>query len=185
LSGLHNGFSLVDTDKIDIIVPAEVDNYGSVTTKEMCGLVEAQIRAELEDGAYIATETKPTVVSAFLTAIPKSNDDIQDFSQPPTTGVNLYASKDDVSFQTIQDALDMIEPNWYLIIVDLKSVYRSVGIRGSKFKCTGLKWQFDGDDKLTYMSDTRQEARKPPASLGPFAELWSGRELTNYGQEGN
>jgi hypothetical protein len=167
LSGLRDGFSLVDTDKIDSIVPAEVDNYGSVTTKEMRGLVEAQIQAELEDGAYIVTKTKPTVVSA-LTAIPKSNGDIRlihDFSQPSTTGVNSYASKDDVSFQTIQDALDMIEPNWYLSIVDLKSAYRSVGIRGSQFKFTGLKWQFDGDDKFTYMSDTRLPfgARKSPA----------------------
>jgi hypothetical protein len=167
LSGLRDGFSLVDSEKIDSIVPAEVNNYGSVTDNQTRKAVEAQIRTEIDDGAYIIVDKKPVVVSA-LNAIPKPNGDIRlihDFSQPPTTGVNSYASKDEVSFQTIQDALDMIEPNWFLSIVDLKSAYRSVGICGSQFKFTGLKWQFEGEKNFTYMSDTRLPfgARKSPA----------------------
>jgi hypothetical protein len=165
LTGLQNGFSLLDEDKMDSVAAAEVDNYVSILNSRAA--VETQIKRELEDGAYIRTEKKPTVVSA-LNAIPKPNGDIRlihDFSQPADRGVNSYTSKDNVSFQTIHDALQMIGPDWYLAKIDLSAAYRSVGIRSDQYAFTGLKWQFAGEKSFTYMSDTRLPfgARKSPA----------------------
>lgn len=167
LDGLREGFSLVDPD-VDpaSISPAETDNYKSATNDEVRSKVEQRILQEMAAGNYIISHDKPHIVSA-ISAIPKPNGDIRlihDLSQPPNAGLNAYASVEHFRYETLQDALNVIGPDWHLAKVDLQSAYRAVGTHPSNYMLTGLKWTFSGDAKPTYLIDTRLPfgARKSP-----------------------
>jgi hypothetical protein len=78
--------------------------------------------------------------------------------------VNDYASKDDCSYQSVQELLDSIQPNWYLSNVDLKSAYKSVPLDVANYKYTGVKWQFPDAELPTFLVDRTLPfgARKSP-----------------------
>ena len=168
LTGLESGFSLVDPT-VDIpvdVLPAETQNHKSACDSNMAARIEAQILSEMEDGNYIPVSSKPTIVSA-LGAIPKRDGGvriIQDCSQPEGTSLNDYATKDPCCYQTIEEALSMIGPGWYMAKVDLQSAYRSVGIRPAEYCMTGFTWPLTGKDGK-YFVDSRLPfgARKSPA----------------------
>ena len=95
IKGVTEGFHIVDTCEF---VPAEVDNYSSVTGKEHRCIAEKQILTEISEGRYIIVHKKPVIISA-LGAVPKPNGGIRlihDGSrQPKTTMLSLtndYAS---------------------------------------------------------------------------------------------
>jgi hypothetical protein len=92
-----------------------------------------------------------------LGAIPKKDSNkgrlIHDCSRPTGSSLNDFASTNHFQYQTIQDAVDLVTPKCYFAKVDLASTYRSVKIHPSNYKATGLKWQFQGDDHYTYMTD--------------------------------
>lgn len=167
INGIIEGFPIVDTDDMDTIPPAEVDNYASATSGPARRLVEARIREEIADGGYVIVDKKPRIVSA-LSAIPKPDGDIRlvhDYSKPEHQGVNSYATKDPCKYQSVQDALDLLEPNHYMAKIDLKNAYRSVNIKPSNRTLTGLKWTFSNDKHSTLMVDYRIPfgSRKSPA----------------------
>ena len=58
-------------------------------------------------------------------------------------------------FSTVDDAVKLVKPGFYMAKVDLRSAYRSVNIHPSNYEATGLKWKFKGDSDYTYMFDTR------------------------------
>ncbi len=106
---------------------------------------------------------KPRIVSA-LGAIPKDTAPglkrkvriIHDASRPAGSAVNDLASKTPFQYQSVQDAMDMLGPGFYMCKVDLASAYRSVKIHPSIFPAMGLKWQFGSETSPpTYMVDTR------------------------------
>ena len=162
------GASLIDPDKCpELIPPASVPNGRSVTTAAVYPLVTQQILNELANGNYIQCDTPPKIVSA-LSAIPKPDGNIRlihDMSRPDGLSVNSYASKDPCKYQTIADALALIQPSWFMAVLDLKSAYRSVHIRDSEHCLTGLSWKFPGDSTPTFMLDSRLPfgSRKSPA----------------------
>ena len=81
LDGVSNGFRLIDVDSVP--VSTECDNYRSTLLVNK-DLVENQIKTEIDNGRYIVTQRKPSVISA-LGAIPKSNGKIRlinDLSRP-------------------------------------------------------------------------------------------------------
>ncbi|KAK7481944.1 hypothetical protein BaRGS_00026852, partial [Batillaria attramentaria] len=47
---------------------------------------------------------------------------------------------------SVQDALSIIQPNWYMAKVDLKSAYRCVPIRPENYAFTGMEWTFADAD---------------------------------------
>ena len=69
--------------------------------------------------------------------------------------LNDYASKDPCKYQTIHDAIGLLQPGWYMAKVDLKWAYRSVGTRKAHNTLAGLKWTFRGDSQPTYLCDQR------------------------------
>ena len=169
------GASLIDPDKCpELIPPASVPNGRSVTTEAVYPLVTQPILDELANGNYIQCDTPPKIVSA-LSAIPKPDGNIRlihDMSHPDGLSANSYASKDPCKYQTIADALALIQPSWFMAVLDLKSAYRSVHIRDSEHCLTGLSWKFAGDSTHTSMFDSRLPfgSQKLPAIFNRFTQ---------------
>ena len=155
LDGVKNGFKIVSNFDF---VSCECNNYNSVLDPAVKGLVEAQISEEIVEGRYCVVDDKPTIVSA-LGAIRKNNGKVRlihDASRPCGLAMNEYAEiLEKQRFQSVDDAVKALVPNAYMVKIDLKSAYRSVAIHPDCFQATGLKWSFQGDDKPTYLVDTR------------------------------
>ena len=115
-------------------------------------MVDEQIRTEIDNGRYVISEKRPTIISA-LGAIPKKDSSevrlIHDCSRPVGASLNELASKDSVKYQTLEEAISLTKPDFYFAKVDLKSAYRSVKIHPSNFHLTGLKWSFQGGNPCT------------------------------------
>ena len=156
LSGVKEGFHITDISEIKH--PAEVDNYSSATGTNIRDKVEAQIKLEIANHRYRVVTDKPVIVSA-LGAIPKKHSQevrlIHDCSRPSGLSLNDYCTNDPFKYQSLQDAVDLIKPGYYMAKLDLASAYRSVRVHESNFPATGLKWTFSGDTEPTYIVDTR------------------------------
>lgn len=165
MQGISHGFRI--TNEGSNFEPAIQDNYKSATNSNHRHLVEEQIKHELLHGHYQLSGGPATIVSA-LGAIPKPNTSqvrlIHDCSQPAGSALNDFATTEKVSFQCIDDAVQLIKPNCYLGKVDLQSAYRSVAIHPDDYVATGLQWTFAGENHPTYMYDTRLPfgARRSP-----------------------
>ena len=164
LDGIAKGFRL--TDEGSTFVEVETDNYSSTTTPEAVGMVHEQIRTEVENGRYVVTTEKPTIVSA-LGAIPKGKDKIRlihDCSRPVEGSLNSFASLEPVKFQSVSEAASMVGEGYYMAKIDLEAAYRSVLVHPDDHAAMGLKWVFEGDKLPTYMYDSRLPfgARKAP-----------------------
>ena len=157
IDGITNGLELIPADSP--LAPAEMDNYVSATNPSARAKVEQTIREEIQEGNYVVTQSRPTLVSA-LGAIPKPDSDelrlIHDCSMPPSKGVNSYVPNiDKLRFQTIDDAIKLLDKGYFLAKIDLRHAYRSVPIHPKNYAAMGLKWIFEGDLVPTYFIDTR------------------------------
>ena len=155
LGGIRDGFRL--TSAGSNFSSVEMENYNSTTSPEAHQLVHDQIKAELDNGRYQITSSKPTIVSA-LGAIPKEGNKIRlihDCSRPEGFSLNSFAETDPVRFQSVSEAASKIKPNYFMAKIDLESAYRSVPIHEDDYQSTGLKWWFKGDSAPTYLYDTR------------------------------
>ena len=166
LAGIKDGFHIVDD--IDLQCDqVEMDNYRSATCTENFAKVEHQIKDEIVNGHYKIIDHKPTIVSA-LGAIPKKGSNkvrlIHDCSRPVGKAVNDYATNNKFKYQTLQNAVDLIKPGYYMAKLDLANAYRCVKIHPTNHDVTGLKWKFSGDDTETFLVDCRLPfgARKSP-----------------------
>ena len=122
IDGITNGFELIPADSA--LAPAEMDNYISVTNPSARAKVEQTIREEIWEGNYVVTQSKPTLVSA-LGAVLKPDSDklrlIHDCSMPPSKGVNSYVPNiDKLRFQTIDDAIKLLDKGYFLAKIDLR-----------------------------------------------------------------
>ena len=155
LNGIISGFQLLPEDSQLFL--AETDNYRSEVNPEARDKVEQIILQEIEEGNYRISPSKPTIISA-LAAIPKPDSAelhlIHDCSMPPGKVVNDCIDIDKFKFQTIDDAMQLIDKGYYLAKIDLRYAYRSISIHPSNYMATGLKWQFRGDKAVTYLIDT-------------------------------
>lgn len=135
-----------------------MNNYKSATNSINRHKVEQTIRDEIAEGNYVITNDKPTIISA-LGAIPKPDSDevrlIHDCSRPQGSAVNDYIITKSFKFQTLDDAIKLLQPHYYMAKIDLRHAYRSVPIHPDNYKATGLKWRFSGHTHDTYMYDTR------------------------------
>ena len=168
VNGIVHGFSLIDPQvSISDIAPAHVPNNKSTCSDEIKSCIDDAVSNELTSGGYIPCTEQPKIISA-LSAIPKPDGGVRlihDLSRPADQSVNSYASKDYCKYESISDAIALIQPGWFMAVVDLKSAYRSVHIRPDEQCITGLQWQFSGQKQPLTMCDTRLPfgARKSPA----------------------
>ena len=147
---ITNGFKLAPAGTH--FAPVQSKNYKSATSADVKAAVEQTILSEISEGNYVVTESKPTIVSA-LGAIPKPNSSelrlIHDCSCPHGQALNEYLSTHSFKFQTLDDAIALIKPNYFMAKIDLCHAYRSVPIHPSNFAATGLQWCINGDDHPT------------------------------------
>ena len=156
LDGIITGFELIPADST--LSPAEMDKYSSSTKPEARDKVEQTLREEIAEGSYIITPNRLTIVKA-LSAVPKAGSQelrlIHDCSMPVGRGVTSYVpSLDRFHFQTVDDAVKLVDHGYYLAKIDLHHAYRSVPIQPSNYPATGLRWTFSGEDNHTYLYDT-------------------------------
>ena len=139
-------------------IPAHQGNYKSATCVEQRFAVEETILSEIAEGNYGITDVKPTIIST-LGAIPKLNSTevrlIHDCSRPVGRALNDYITGHSFKFQTLDDAIKLLRPNYLMAKIDLRHAYRSVPIHKSNYLATGLQWQFSGQPNPTYFFDTR------------------------------
>ena len=108
LQGIAEGFRL--TDEHSVFQPAFQNNYTSATGRTNRVQVESQIQYELSHGHYKLCNSPPIIISA-LWAIPKPDSTqvrlIHDCSQPAGSSLNDFASVDKMSFETIDNAVNL------------------------------------------------------------------------------
>ena len=101
---------------------------------------------------------KPPVVSALGAVLKPDSEDVRlilDCSMPKGKGFNSYSKVNSFKFQTLDDAIKLLKPGYFMSKIDLKSAYRSVPIHPSNYAGTRLKWRFKGGKvKFTYFVDT-------------------------------
>jgi len=169
LAGIEHGFTIVDN--VDNVVPVEVGNHKSTSDPEAHQAVENQLKAGIAEGHYCIPTQRPTIISA-LGAIPKQSSVydinkatfvksmdcrvIHDCSLPKGQSVNDYCNElESVQYETVQNAIELAGPGYYMAKVDLKNAYKSVPIHPSNYHLTGFKWHFTGHPGHTYLCDTR------------------------------
>ena len=60
-----------------------------------------------------------------------------DCSQPSGDAVNDYADIESFKYQSLEDALKLLKPGYYMAKVDLHHAYRSMAIHPKNFHATG------------------------------------------------
>ena len=158
LFDIRNGFDVINSP-VDSSSYIETNNYRSATNCQAQPYVERQILDELAHDRYGIAATRPHIVSA-LGALAKNPEKtkfrlIHDASRPQGQSLNDLAINEPFKYQTIQDVVNRVRPGYWLAKVDLSNAYRAVGIYPSNYSATGIKWQFSGDTKVTYMYDKR------------------------------
>jgi len=157
LDGVLNGFRIID-EGAEIPFNNVCNNYGSATCAENRDAVERLLLGEISEGRYCRVCYRPNIVSALGTVPKKDSHDlrlIHDCSQPSGYALNDLCNPDSCRFQTLDDAVSMLKPGWFMAKVDLKNAYRAVGIHPSNFAATGLHWHFKGDEQPTFLIDKR------------------------------
>ena len=168
LTGIVHGFQLVPANAD--LQPAEMDNFRSATDPAIRVQVESILLEETAAGNYMAATEKLVIVGALGAILkPDSNEVhlIHDCSQPEGKGLNTYADIDNFSFQTLEDAVKLLGPGYFMAKVDICHAYRSVPIHPGNYRATGLKWQFGHNCQFTYLMDIRLAFRGRQA-LGIF-----------------
>ena len=168
LEGIREGFKITNKHNHSNYRQVESDNYHSAICDENIESVENQIKVELSEQRYIICENKPTIISA-LSAIKKSDGSVRlihDCSRPSGEALNDYAELErKFKYQSVDDAVKLLQPGYFMAKADLKSAYRYVQIHPSQYELTGLKWAFGTSKSSTYMYDTRLPFG---ARLSPF-----------------
>ena len=112
--------------------------------------IEASIIKEIQKGNYVVTDRVPTIVRP-IGAVPKSDGGyrlIHDCSLPKGACLNDFSPDfDKCSYESVDDAVSLIKPGYYLAKLDIKSAYRHIPISLSSQQVTGLLWRFsDGNE---------------------------------------
>ena len=144
-----------------------MDNHKSAQDKGANDVVEKHICEGMTEGHYCVCRQKPKIVSA-IGAVPtqvegpmgntRSTDFrvIHDCSLPKGKAVNDYVnSLDTFCYDSLDNVVRAVGPNFYLAKLDLKRAYHSVPLHPSNYPLTGLKWNFKGQNDFTYICDTK------------------------------
>ena len=130
--GIINGFQLAAAGTQ--FASAHANNYKSATNASTRATVEQTIANEIAEGNYVITPIKPAIISA-LGAIPKPDSHevrlIHDCSRPAGLALNDYIDTCPFKFQTLDDAIHLLKPNYFMAKIDLRHAYRSVPIHPS------------------------------------------------------
>ena len=142
-NGLYNSFGIVDDD---CAATYECDNYDSILAPEASAEMSALLEQELLDHKVIVSSTKPKCIHS-LGAVWKSSGalrPITDCSRPEGTSINNFMTTtfESFTYNSIQDAVDILTPGDYMAVIDISSAYRSVSVSERNSYFQGLSWNF-------------------------------------------
>ena len=146
--GLTNGFAIVDDD---CQASYNCQNYDSILDPKACSEMTALLEQEVLENKVTIVRESPKCIHS-LGAVWKSNGKLRpitDCSRPDGSSINNYMSTTFTAFSynSIQDAVDLLAPGDYMAVVDIASAYRSVNVRGDQVCFQGLVWDF-GDGPI-------------------------------------
>ena len=75
-------------------------------------------------------------------------------STPRGNALNDFAINNKFQYQSLQNAIDYIQPEDFLAKIDIVQAYRVVKIHPSNYRASGLKFKLPGMDSYTYFYDT-------------------------------
>ncbi len=165
LDGLRNGFHI--TEPSAVIDQYEVRNHKSSRDPEAQANLEGFIKAEIHKGNYRVVSSKPPVISA-IGAVPKPDGGhrlIHDLSLSPNQSVNSFAPETDkCSYESVDAAVALLKPGFFMAKVDIKSAYRHIPIHPNSQRVTGFRWTFeDGTTRFLYDAKLPFGARAAPS----------------------
>ena len=108
-----------------------MNNYKLATGPEVRDKVEQTVLEEVTYGNSVITDMKPTIVGALGAVLKPESDEVRlihDCSQPSGDAVSDYADIESFKYQSLEDALKLLKPGYYMAKVDLRHAYRSVAI---------------------------------------------------------
>ena len=94
-----------------------MNNYKYATWPEARDKVEQTLLEEVACGNYVITDMKPTTVSALGAVLKPESDEVRlihDCSQPSGDAVNDYADIESFKYQSLEDALKLLKPGYYM-----------------------------------------------------------------------
>ena len=142
-NGLVNGFSIVDNDCSSSYM---CENYDSITCDKFYEEMTTLLQDELAAGKVTVSDTQPRCVHS-LGAVTKSNGKLRpitDCSRPEGTSINNFMSTtfESFSYNSIEDAVDLLHRNDFVAVVDVSAAYRSVNVAADHAMFQGLSWDF-------------------------------------------
>ena len=141
--GLVCGF-----DNVDVDCPAvyKCSNYDSILSDEFYGEMTELLTKELAEHKVSKVSSPPRCVHA-LGAVVKSNGKLRpitDCSRPDGSAINNYMQTtfNSFSYNSVEDAVAVLDACDYMAVVDISSAYRSVNINPDHLEFQGLSWDF-------------------------------------------
>ena len=135
-----HGFDIVDSNAN--ILPASYKNH--LSAMQNPDIVLKHIETEIEKGNYVICNEDiqhPAIVSP-LGLVPKSDGGhrlIHDCSLPKGKCLNNYAVYlDKCKYESVDSAVAMLKPGYFMAKVEIKAAYRSVAISPKSYPATGL-----------------------------------------------
>ena len=147
LWGITDGFPIVDSEPETYYC----ENYNSITCIDASLKMTAILHRELGEGFVSEVGYQPHCVHA-LGAVPKGETGIRnitDCSRPVGRSVNYHCETlmSNFCFKSVDDVVQMLNPNSYMSVVDIKAAYRAVPILESHRKYQGFSWEINGNKR--------------------------------------
>ena len=148
MEGPFNGFAIVD----DCSTSYSCQNYDSILESKAHTEMSELLSQELNEGKVSRVTSDPCCVNS-LGAVWKLNGKLRpitDCSRPEGISINNYMSTTFTSFSynSVQDAVDVLAPGDYTAAVDISSAYRTVSVRADQVCYQGLTWDFGTGPEL-------------------------------------
>ena len=120
------------------------ENYQSITKGPFRDDMTALVSREIELGKVRQVLDRPRCVHS-LGGVEKSDHTLRpitDCSRPEGININLYMDETCAKFhyKTVDDAVNMINPNDYCSVTDISSAYRSLNVLPSHRTYQGFSW---------------------------------------------
>ena len=152
--GVLSGFNIVDDNCPSSYV---CDNYNSILESKFRKEMTDLLRKELLENKVSVTASPPRCIHA-LGAVVKANGKLRpitDCSRPDNVSINNYmlTTFETFSYKSVEDAVQVLDHNDHMCVVDISSAYRSVNVNPSHANFQGLSWDFG--DGPTLLIDRR------------------------------
>ena len=147
LTGACRGFPIVDKG---CSTSYYCENYASLTKGSFLDEMTTKVKDELLGGKVRQSVNKPRCVHS-LGGVVKTDGSLRpitDCSSPDDININLYMDNTCSKFRyhSIDDVVDLLEPNEFCAVSDISSAYRSINVLPGHRQFQGFKWDIGSGD---------------------------------------